>query len=363
MVTFLAILGSCFFESDKSSGLDSNFQSSVLQQIESSTSVSSTVELLSNHKAISSEISKSSYVQSSSSINSSNHSSSSFYSVQYSSMDSVPFKSCSSVEKGFSLSSSISTVNNFESSQSSYELLSSTIISSSSGIEDPHCYEGSPTCILFTDNRDGQVYKSTTINGVTWAAENMNYSGHDEQGNKTFEIGYCYGAEDQLDNRYCSLKGRLYTWYEAMGLDSVSPLMIDTTIYQQGICPNGWHVASMREWVEMITYVAETHDATTKISGFEIWTEVAHYIKDTTVEPNSPAEPGSDVYNFSGAMTGVRYGHLDYNHNLTWGLWWSATPYDSLKAWFGAIQYKNEYFRKNTIDKIYSKAVRCIKDQ
>mgnify|MGYP003293405854 CR=1 FL=1 len=89
---------------------------------------------------------------------------------------------------------------------------------------------GMPNRGTFTDERDGQTYKYTTIGKQVWMAQNLNY--HVEQDDS------CAYAEDD-----CVQKGRLY---------------FKKNIFDA--CPNEWHLPSHDEWEEMID----------KIGGFKI---------------------------------------------------------------------------------------------
>jgi uncharacterized protein (TIGR02145 family) len=74
-----------------------------------------------------------------------------------------------------------------------------------------------------TDARDGKTYRTVTINGKRWTAENMGYA--------TPESSWCY----QNDTANCDIYGRLYTWNAATAA-----------------CPSGWHLPSGREWDDLI---------------------------------------------------------------------------------------------------------------
>jgi uncharacterized protein (TIGR02145 family) len=88
------------------------------------------------------------------------------------------------------------------------------------------------------DSRDGRVYKTVTIGGMVWMAENLAYSNSDL-------IGGC----PSFSKDSCAKYGRLYSWAEAMGVsDDNNDVYVGFPEQEQGICPEGWHVSSDLEW-------------------------------------------------------------------------------------------------------------------
>jgi uncharacterized protein (TIGR02145 family) len=69
------------------------------------------------------------------------------------------------------------------------------------------------------DKRDGNVYRTVTINGVTWMAENLKYKP------KTGAVYYDNDANNAL------VYGMLYDWKTALN-----------------VCPSGWHLPSGTEF-------------------------------------------------------------------------------------------------------------------
>ena len=131
-----------------------------------------------------------------------------------------PQQSSSSSSSSSSSLKKISSSETEPESSSSVEL--SMIINEDSTIVDP---------------RDSMTYKVLKIGDQIWMAENMKYSPEDAPCKK--------GVGDEC----------LYTWSEAMGVDSIYDrkwLAIKDTTGFQGLCPPGWHVPSTKEAEAMV---------------------------------------------------------------------------------------------------------------
>ena len=98
----------------------------------------------------------------------------------------------------------------------------------------------------FTDSRDGQVYKQTTIGTQTWMADNLRYNlGSDQT--------WCPNKEESK----CRTHGRLYRWHSAMGLPASrdSSVVSNMDSIQQGICPTGWRLPLLSDWKILSDYI------------------------------------------------------------------------------------------------------------
>jgi len=89
----------------------------------------------------------------------------------------------------------------------------------------------------------GQVYHTVEIGFQCWFKENLNIGQmidgtQDAMDNDTIEK-YCY----ENDTINCDNYGGLYQWPEAMQYESIEG--------SQGICPEGWHIATENDWVKL----------------------------------------------------------------------------------------------------------------
>lgn len=106
----------------------------------------------------------------------------------------------------------------------------------------------------FIDARDNQEYQTIEIGVQVWMAENLNWAGK----------GLCYD-EDSLN---CETYGRLYTPLEI--LNNELPVDTDEEIGIQGICPDGWHLPSWKEWNKLIVFLgADSTEVATIIGGYK----------------------------------------------------------------------------------------------
>ncbi|MFC2129933.1 FISUMP domain-containing protein [Bacteroidota bacterium] len=130
----------------------------------------------------------------------------------------------------------------------------------------------------FTDERDGQAYKTVLIGEQVWMAENLNIgtlipttkAGYEMSDNGIIEKycwdndeGTCDGADGKMK------RGGFYEWMEAMQYWTSQP-----ELPVRGICPEGWHIPSNDEWNELIAFLGDGLTAGQKMlvgggSGFE----------------------------------------------------------------------------------------------
>jgi len=130
---------------------------------------------------------------------------------------------------------------------------SSEAISSSSNAITP--VYGDP----LIDSRDGRSYKTVVIGSQIWMAEDLKYA--PDSGNAAVgKHSWCYEDNDE----YCEKYGRLYDWTAAVDtLDSHCGYNHSCDPFdepRQGICPEGWHIPSQKEAVELRTILSSANN-------------------------------------------------------------------------------------------------------
>jgi uncharacterized protein (TIGR02145 family) len=161
---------------------------------------------------------------------------------------------------------------------------------------------------------DGNQYNTVTIGEQTWMVGNLKttkynngtaigYPGTDKtawQNNNSGAYSW-WGNNEANKNMY----GALYNWY---------------AIDKGNLCPDGWHVPTFNEWLDLFTFLGGGDQAYGRTIAGGILKEkgTAHW-----ASPNSDA---SDTYGFTALPGGNRNSMGDYFHldQGTYGLWWAS---------------------------------------
>jgi len=170
----------------------------------------------------------------------------------------------------------------------------------------------------FTDERDGQTYRTVKIGNQVWMAENLRFN---------IEGSWCY--ENSEDN--CGKYGRLYTWDAA-----------------KKACPAGYHLPSREEWKELVDYAGGEDTAGKKLKSKNEWNKNGN---------------GTDDYGFSALPGGYFYGS-DFKENSKGGYWWTTSERDGRDAYRWRMFCTGDRVRESYWHKSKSSglSVRCVKD-
>lgn len=209
-----------------------------------------------------------------------------------------------------------------------------------------------------TDPRDGRVYKVAYIDRRFWMAENLDYA--DSVSMPSLKgRSWCY--QNKPEN--CATMGRLYSWAAAIdssklavdGMDCGAGKTCGLRGPVQGVCPDGWHLPTKVEWVDMWEAIA----------GNEAWNVAGSLLKSKTGWNNEAN--GSDDYGFSAAPAGFKAGAA-YGYLGEYARFWSSTENEEAENG-SASSNRNAY---NVIyglkddpqlsgdNKAYGMSVRCV---
>ena len=140
------------------------------------------------------------------------------------------------------------------------------------------------------DSRDGKTYKTINIEGSgTWMAENLNFRNDKDYYHLRNNIRCADG-----DDASCSYLGTIYAWNAAMNVDSKWDYESVTKVIKfpyQGICPEGWHIPTGAEWLELVqVYQPE-------IENFDSREDVLRFFARNTNEmPQATNESGLTLF-------------------------------------------------------------------
>lgn len=164
----------------------------------------------------------------------------------------------------------------------------------------------------FVDPRDGQVYRTVKINGLTWLAENLNY-----------EVDHSLAFKNNF--LYASRFGRLYTWEAA-----------------QKACPEGWRLPTKKEYQDLLkTYREKDKDK-----------ERSAY--------RALIEGGKS--GFHALLSGYSDKDGGFHELENYGHYWSSDEKDKDNAWYCRFSHYSGKAGLGSSLKSGARSVRCVRN-
>ena len=215
---------------------------------------------------------------------------------------------------------------------------------------------------------DGNVYNTVLIGDQCWMKENLKttqyrngtpieYPGTNDS---LWRVNTT-GAYAWLDNdiSFKEKYGSLYNWHA-----------VNNT---KGLCPEGWHVPSDEEWMQLVDYVVNQG-----YSNDQDNPNGAGNTLKSCRQVNSPFggdcatlehprweshwnHHGFDDFGFSALPGGMRFSAGFFEYIGSRSNWWSSTERDS-RSWYWYIEFESGNMRQSFYYKTVGHSVRCLMD-
>ena len=182
---------------------------------------------------------------------------------------------------------------------------------------------------------DGNAYSYIKIGRQVWMQQNLRVA---QAPNGTRIVSYAYNNDELLTEVY----GRLYSWEAAMNGTEME--------MAQGICPNGWHIPSDKEF---------------KILEMELGMTRAEADMVNTWRGNGvgTAMKAGGSSGFNVMLSGRRETNGMFRLMGNTEYIWTSTSYEDSYAWRRCFSaYDKTVGRWNTFPKSYGFSVRCVKN-
>lgn len=180
-------------------------------------------------------------------------------------------------------------------------------------------------------NKD--YYEKVTIGNQIWMKKNLDISNY-RNGDLIRFAGHVADWADALSKKegaWCyyegsaqfgKIYGKLYNWYAVND--------------PRGLAPEGYHIATEQEWMEMIDFIGNENIAGGKLEemGESFWKT-----------PNTVADNSSG---FSALPGGNRNTNNGYYGLLTSRYWWTSTEFDDKNAQSFEIHYHMATIKKKS---------------
>ncbi|NJD22614.1 MAG: T9SS type A sorting domain-containing protein [Melioribacter sp.] len=178
----------------------------------------------------------------------------------------------------------------------------------------------------------GKTYNTVQIGAQCWLKENLDVGamiqGNQSASNNNTIEKYCYDN----DPNNCKIYGGLYQWNEAMAYSK--------TLGEKGICPDGWHIPTLKEFETLSAVVNNDGNALIKIG------EV------TGMETNTSG--------FTALWAGYRNSSGSFYYDNHYFL--SSTEFYSVDTYPIGLSIPNSSIYFSNFNKDFGFSVRCIKD-
>lgn len=191
------------------------------------------------------------------------------------------------------------------------------------------------------DKRDDNRYRTVVIGNDTWMAENLRFAAPGS---------FCYEDKDIR----CKSYGRLYPWHIAMRLPAeyVDSSMSGGIMEEhQGLCPDGWHIPTNEEWINLGQYAINLRKG-----GIG----AALKSKDGWARGGAQISAASG---FNALPSGSRFADGEFGELGTSAYFWAAHGGEGTGAvYWNIIHARDDFTTAEDFDN-FSFSLRCVKNK
>jgi uncharacterized protein (TIGR02145 family) len=188
-------------------------------------------------------------------------------------------------------------------------------------------------------------YVTVAIGKMKWMSRNLDVStfsnGESIPQARTAEEWKAYGEKRlaawcyyEFDEENGGNYGKLYNWYAVND--------------KRGLAPKGFHIASDKEWNELVAVLGGSKKAGHEMKHTEGWNQGGN---------------GNNSSNFAALPGGYCLDDGTFGDKGNYGVWWSASADSDTNALNRIIQYSSEEIYRDTPRKSEGQSVRCVANQ
>jgi uncharacterized protein (TIGR02145 family) len=221
---------------------------------------------------------------------------------------------------------------------------------------------------------EGNTYGTVEIGTQCWMSENMRTTqypdgtsitkGPTSEGASGWDTDQGYyscppnSANDGEDCAAADSLGMLYQWSAAMDGS--------TTEGAQGICPDGWHVATDSEWHTLEDYLSESTCDPSRDGSWDCDPAGSKLAGNDAADENwnsgtLTGHADFDSSGFNAPPSGSRYTAGNYAYRSSYAYFWSSSESGSY-AWRRNLSDGYSTVFRYDNDKAFGFSVRCLKD-
>lgn len=208
---------------------------------------------------------------------------------------------------------------------------------------------------------DNNTYQTAWINNKCWMAENLKVTRYSDN----TEIAFPGANEDLWQNNTTGA----YAWYN----NQISNKDLYGALYNwfavtnaKGLCPEGWHIPTQEEWVELENFIPEPiQQKGNKLKSCRQVNSPLGGDCNTDEHPRWDQHNthfGTDVYGFSALPGGRRESGGNTNQLGSFCWWWSSTFLSETHAYSRYLSNGSGGYNDFSMLKNFGFSVRCVKD-